>query len=275
MSRFLSGFALVGALVLVLGPPAALPAHAGGASPFCYNLDFVNNTAEDATGLLAKFGAIQRVDEVYTGGWNPFGAPTPASGYDPQTDTYTLEFTDGPAYAGDTVHAGLCTDSPVLQRPATGNVPPLAWQAAGGRVTPDPPFVGIRWTWTGPNTAGVELVNQGSADVTLMTVNLLDPGEPLALEDLIPSVVAGLPILDELITEPTPLAAGGIESSRRAFVSGTAAAGAGVFGTTASAVNRPVVLEVDYQADDDPGNVGHLYVQALTPSRVYLPMVLR
>ena len=46
-----------------------------------------------------------------------------ASGYDPQTDTYTLEFTDGPAYAGDTVHAGLCTDSPVLQRPATGNVP--------------------------------------------------------------------------------------------------------------------------------------------------------
>ena len=58
-------------------------------------------------------------------------------------------------------------------------------------------------------------------------------------------------------------------------MSGTAAAGAGVFGTTDSAVNRPVVLEVDYQADDDPGNVGHLYVQALTPSRVYLPMVLR
>ena len=112
MSRFLTRFALVGALVLVLGPPAGLPAHAGGQSPFCYNVDFANNTSEDATGLLAQFGGIQHVDEVYTGGWNPFGAPTPASGYDLQTDAYTLEFTGGPAYTGDTVHAGLCTDSP-------------------------------------------------------------------------------------------------------------------------------------------------------------------
>jgi hypothetical protein len=274
MSRFLAGLALV--VVLVLGPPAPLPAQAGGVSPFCYNLDFLNDTGEDATGLLARFGGIQRVDEVYTGAWNPFGAPTSASGYDPQTDMYTLEYTGGPAYAGDTVHTGLCTDSPVLQRPATANVPPLAWRTAGGPTAPDPLFVGVRWTWTGPDTAGIELFNQGPADVTLMAVNLLDPGEPLVLEDLVPSVVAGLPLIDELITEPTPLAAGGMPSSRRAFAPGVVTAAAGPFGTTASAVGRPVVLQVDFQADDDPGNLGHLHVQALTPSmHVYLPMVLR
>jgi hypothetical protein len=275
MNRFLLRLALVVVLVLVLGPSMLPSAHADGASPFCYNLDFANNTAEDATGLLAHFGGIQRVDDVYIGVWNPFGSPTPASGYDAQTDTYALEFAGGPAYAGDTVHAGLCTNSPVLQRPTTGNVPPLSWQTAGGRVTPDPLFVGVRWTWSGPNTAGIEFFNQGPVGVTLMAVNLLDPSEPLALEDLIPSVVAGLPIIDELITEPMPLAAGGMVSSRPAFVQGAAAAAAGSFGVTASALNRPVVLEVDYQADDDPGNVGHLYVQALTPAWVYLPLVLR
>jgi hypothetical protein len=275
MSRFLAGFALVVVLVLVLVPPAALPVHAGGAAPFCYNVDFVNNIAEDAMGLLAQFGGIQHIDEVYTGDWNPFGAPTSASGYDPKTDTYTLVFAGGLAYAGDTVHAGLCTDSPSLQRPATGNVPPLVWQTVGGRVPPDPLFVGVRWTWNGPNIARVELLNQGPTDVTLMAVNLLDPGEPLALEDLIPSVVAGLPMIDELITEPTPLAVDSMVSFHHAFVPGAAAAFAESFGTAASAVKRPVVLEVDYQADDDPGNVGHLYVQALTPSWVYLPLVLR
>ena len=134
MSRFLAGFALVVVLVLVLGPPAALPVHAGGAAPFCYNVDFVNNIAEDAMGLLAQFGGIQHIDEVYSGDWNPFGAPTSASGYDPKTDTYTLVFAGGLAYAGDTVHAGLCTDSPSLQRPATGNVPPLVWQRLAERA---------------------------------------------------------------------------------------------------------------------------------------------
>ena len=162
MNRFLLRLALVVVLVLVLGPSMLPSAHADGASPFCYNLDFANNTAEDATGLLAHFGGIQRVDDVYIGVWNPFGSPTPASGYDAQTDTYTLVFAGGPAYAGDTVHAGLCTDSPSLQRPTTGNVPPLAWQTAGGRVTPDPLFVGVRWKWSGPNTAGDRVLQPGA-----------------------------------------------------------------------------------------------------------------
>ena len=246
-----------------------------GPSRYCYNWDFLNNTGAEATGLVVRLQGVKAVAEVYTGSANPFGAPDAGSGYDGGTGVYTLSFSGGPANAGDTVHIGFCADVPLLRASDNPSLPPFFWKSGTDRIEPAPIFVGVRWTWAGPTSVQIDLFNDGPADLTIMSVNLYDPDQSLALEDLVPGVVDGLSLIDELITEPELLPAGSLAASGRALV---AVGSAGIASPSAIPVfggNHPLVLEVVAAAADDPGNVAHIYVQALTPTQVYLPIILR
>lgn len=271
MNRFLLGLFL--ALALVVGPPAATSAGVDVPDRFCYNWGFLNNTSVDADGLQARLASIQVIGEVYTGSWNPFGDPLPGSGYNPKTDSYLLAFSGGPAYTGDLVYLGFCTDA-AMGRTSSATSAPLIWQMGGAQATPAPLFLGVRWTWVGLNSVQIQIFNDTPVAMTLLTANLLDPGEALPLGDLTGEITAGLPLLQELLAEPLALPAG----SMAAFsypISASAATASGNAAVATWLSDQPLVLEAVAVADDDPGNQTSLIAQARAPLRYYLPVLLR
>jgi hypothetical protein len=267
MNRYLLGLTL--ALLLLLGPPRPLQtAAAESPGRFCYAWGLLNNTGVDADGLQARFKGVQTISSVYAGSFNPFGEPLPSSGYNPKSDSYFLQFEGGLAFAGDPVTLGFCTASATAR--AGSDAWPVSWWEAGSPSAPAPRLVGIRWVWDGGAGALIDLYNDQSDPLTIMMANLLDPGEALALDDLTGDVVRGLPVLAELISEPLPLAGNGLVSlSYPPPVSVTRSESSALLGS-----NQPLVLEVVALADDDPGNLTTLYIQAVAPARVYLPTLL-
>lgn len=258
MNRLLLGLYL--ALVLVIGPSAATPTRAEAPDRFCYNWGFLNNTPVDADGLRARLASIQTVGEMYTGLWNPFGAPLPVSGYNPKTDSYLLAFDGGPAYAGDLIYLGFCTGAATVRSAGTGDSP-LTWQVGSQQAAPAPLFLGVRWTWVGRSGVQIQIYNDNPLAITLLTANLLDPGEALPLDDLTQDVVPGLSPLQDLLAEPLALPAGSMAT----------------FTYTAAPwlADQPLVLEAVAAADDDPGNLTSLIAQARAPLQFYLPVLLR
>ncbi len=273
MNRTVAHLALALAILLAL-PLAASASAAGAPDRFCYTWGFLNNTSQDADGLQASFRGIRSIGETYAGVWNPFGAVLSGSGYDPKADAYTLIFGGGPAYTGDTVYIGFCTAAAGVRAAPPGATPTILWRAGGTPLAEAPLFIGVRWAWNGGAGGQVQLFNDQADAVTLMSVNLLDPGAgaALALEDLTQEGVAGLPIMQELAADPIPLAAG--DTTTLAFSAATAA-GMRAQAPAATISPRPLILELVIASDADPGNTARLYVETSTPVSAYLPLMLK
>ncbi len=232
---------------------------------YCYNWDFLNNTGLDANGLSIRLAGVVTYSAVYTGAMNPFGAPDPASGYDAGARAYTLIFSNGTALAGTPVQLGLCTDQTVLALDPGGATPPFTWFVDGQPQAAKPPFAGLAWRWLYRTRLQVQLTNDPQVSMTLMTLNLLDGGDKLSLDDLNEQVAAGLPLVGVLAQDPLPLGLGGSTTVDVAFDA-----------STLPEPNHPYVLQAVLADDEDPGHVIHLYSQSLSPlATMYLPVIRR
>ncbi len=262
MNRPILRLALVVAILLALPFVASTSAADSTAGRFCYVWSFLNSTAADADGLQARFQGVQELNAIYAGSLNPFGDPLPASGYNPKFNSYFLQFAGGTIYAGDQAGIGFCTGSSSAR--TGGTTTPASWWLGSTAVEPAPLLIGARWIWSSSMAGQIQLFNDRSEALTLLSASLLDPGgggAALALDDLTQDAAAGLTVLQELIAEPLSVSAGA--STLLSFFSG------------AGGASRPLVAEIVYASDGDPDNVARLYMQASTPVPAYLPLVLR
>ncbi len=274
-------------ILMALGPPlaialllavftgaAALPAvqagpHVAAVLPdrYCYNWDFLNNTAQDADDLHIRLKGIQHVSRVYTGPLNPFGAPDASSGYDPATDSYALNFSNGVVPNGYPVHIGVCTDRPALRLYSLQEGPEIAWTAGGRKLQPAPLSVDLAWQWVSQTHLRVHLYNRQDVPLLLFGLNLLDAEAPLELDDLNADGVAALPMVADLAPEVQRLPPKA-DSFFDVFFDAQA--------VSFPAPDHPLVLEANLAAEDDSGNTLHLYSQGLAPlNRAFLPRVLK
>jgi hypothetical protein len=242
---------------------------------YCYSWDFTNNTGQDVNDLHIRLTGIQTVTNVYMGPENPFGAPDASSGYDAGTNTYTLNFGNAIVPDGETAQVGLCTSQPVLALDEGGPAP-FTWTVDGVSQAAQPLFTGLAWHWLNRNHLQVQLTNNPQVSMTLMSLNLLDAGDKLGLDDLNDPVVSGLPMVSEFAPDPVPLDPGATSSFDVFFelpvVTGNPQA------STAALLepNHPYVLEAVLAAQDDPGNTIHLYSQTLSPlAAVYVPIAVK
>ncbi len=249
---------------------------AGAASQrYCSNWDFYNNTGQAVNDLHVRLKGVQTVSEVYTGTLNPFGPPDNTSGYVTATGVYNLNFSGAWVNESDKVHLGFCTDSPLLRLDTQGGTPPFEWTLTGTQVLSNPLFIGLEWNWPTPPHLHLQVVNEQPFSMTLFTLNLLDAGNMLALDDLNGDVADQLSLAMELSPTPTVLAPN-----------------AGTFfdvyfdaaGTTDPASmmapllepDHPYVLEAIMEPTDDPGNTVRVFSQALSPlAPLYLPVIRR
>jgi hypothetical protein len=240
-------------------------------SRYCYNWDFQNTTDQDADDLHIELTGISAVGDVYAGPLNPFTQYTVTA----SAGKLTLDFGGGTVIPGDIAHIGLCSPTPLLRLATGGALPPFQWTANGAPLQPSPMFVGLQWSWQDRRNLRVQLFNDQPVTVTLMSLNLLDAGEPLSLDDLSADIANQLPMATEVITEPRTLAPG--ESSFFDVFFDLTLTGAHVFQPLGSppASSQPFVLQVEVAAEDDPGNTAHLYAQGLALPLVYMPAVLR
>ncbi len=158
--------------------------------------------------------------------------------------------------------------------PWDSNPPPFAWTLNGAVVPPSPLFTGLEWNWPQPQHLRLRVVNEQPFTVTLSTLNLLDAGNMLSLDDLNGEVVGQLPMTLELLQTPLMLAPRADSFFDVFFTLGGQ--------TTPSDMapllepNHPYVLETDIASADDQGNLAHLYTQVLSPLiPLYLPIIRR
>ncbi len=227
-------------------------------SEYCYSWDFNNSTGQDATGVHLRLSGISTVQQVYTDTLNPFGALDPSSGYDPGTNTYRFNFDNGAVYDSDQVHLGLCTNRPQLR---LGNVASAAaWLSGTTELPPAPLFAGIEFNWLNRNEVLVNVVNEQATTMTLDIADALQPEVLLPLDDLTSDVAQQLPLVTELITDPLTLPPLASQA----------------FDVQLTALNQPIVFEVQLSREDDPGDVVHLLAQTMVPGwQVFLPVILR
>ncbi len=266
LSWLLALILMAGVVIEWHGPPlgSAQAAPQAAPSPTCYAWDFYNNTGHDATGLVANLSGVLAISDVYTGPFNPFGAPSPSSGYDPATGVYTLIFSNGTAYAGTLARIGICTDSPIFH--LAGVSPAIYWVLQGLPLADAPLFVGMETTWFGPNQLQVRLYNEQSTPLTLFSLTASLPPDILALDDLNDEVVSGLPLVNDAISDPLELAGGGMASFTILF---------NETGVTLVS-GQPVILEAALSTDADPGDTITLVAEVSPPAaQVYLPVVAR
>jgi hypothetical protein len=229
---------------------------------YCYAWDFTNDTGEDADDLHIWLQGVRQVTEVYAGSENPFGLPTAGSGYNAGLNAYHLEFTGGPAFAGDTVRLGVCTAAPTLRLSATDTTPPFYWSAQGRVLQPAPLFAGLSWEWHTDGSLRLSVHNAGTAPLVLWSLDVLTAEQPLALDDLNDANLSGLAVAAALVTEPITITAGG------AHVFDIAAAA--LFGGGAW------LAELTITDEDDLAHEAHLFSQAVPPSAViYMPTFLK
>jgi len=117
--------------------------------------------------------------------------------------------------------------------------------------------------------------------MTLMSLNLLDAGAPLELDDLNAALASHLPMVSNLAPYPMLLPPNAnsffdvffdvfVDPGNQAILSNAPEPDH----VALLDPYHPYVLEVVLAADDDPGNVIHLYSQALSPPEtVYLPII--
>lgn len=236
---------------------------------YCSNWDFRNNTGQDVNDLHVRLKSVKNVSDVYTGTLNPFGSPDGTSGYDAGTDTYRLNFSGATVFDSDQIQIGLCTDAPLVRLGQPS--PSFYWTLTGTQVLSNPLFAGLEWNWQSRSYLRVHVVNEQNISMTLMTLNLLDAGNALTLDDLNSDVTNQLPIALEILSDPQPLAPNG-DSFFDVFFDVTQP-------PTRTALlepNHPYVLEVTLAADDDPGNTAHLLSQGLSPLiPLYLPVIIK
>lgn len=119
----------------------------------------------------------------------------------------------------------------------------------------------------------MRVVNEQPFTVTLSTLNLLDAGNMLSLDDLNGDVVGQLPMTLELLQTPLMLAPRADSFFDVFFTLGGQAMPPNM--APLLEPNHPYVLEADIFGDDQ-GNVAHLYTQALSPLIPrYLPIIRR
>ncbi len=267
---------VAGGVAFALGGSGRAAGDIAPAERYCYSWDFTNNTGQDVNGLHVRLAGVQTVGSVYLGPENPFGAPDASSGYDAGTGAYTLIFGGAPVADGDTVQIGVCTSVPLLALGPSGKEPAFTWTADGVPLATRPLFAGLEWQWAGHNQLEVQVTGDAQVSTTLLSLNLLDAGTRLGLDDLNGPVVSGLPLVSQFVTDALPLdpgSAGDFGVSLSApFIPGGA-----VISTLARLEpSHPYVLEAVLAAQDDPGNSIHLYSQALSPwAAVYVPVAIR
>lgn len=239
---------------------------------YCSNWDFLNNTGQDVNDLHVRLKSVRSVTDVYTGTLNPFGAPDNTSGYEAATDVYRLNFSGATIYDSDQVQIGLCTDAPLLRLDASSQSP-FVWTKDNTTVTPNPFFAGLEWNWLDPTHLRIRIVNEQPLTMTLMTLNALDAGNVLALDDLNGDVSSQLPLVSELLSTPMTLAPGA-DSFFDVFFSASAnAARSNRPGSLDP--NHPYVIEAVMSDANDDGNRVRLYAQSLSLSMSYLPAIFR
>ncbi|HZY43437.1 MAG TPA: hypothetical protein VFF70_01710, partial [Anaerolineae bacterium] len=195
--------------------------------------------------------------EVYTGTFNPFGAPS-SSGYDAVNDTYNLTFTNGSAGDSDLVRLGACADRSSLRLGLPS--PAFYWTLTGTRTLPDPLSAGLNLNWVDHTHVQIDLFNEQAITLTLWSLNVLDPDQKLALDDLSDDIAALLPMASEVVTDPITLLPSANPSFNTAVLLG----------------NHPYVIEAVLSAEDDPGNLIHVLAQITSPAfNLYLPLVLK
>jgi hypothetical protein len=225
--------------------------------PTCFSWDFLNNTGQDLDGVRIGLKGIPSITEVYTGTFNPFGAPS-SSGYDAVTDTYNLTFTNGSAAASDLVRLGACADRSSLRLGSPS--PAFYWTLTGTRTLPDPLSAGLSLNWVDQTHVQIDLFNEQAISLTLWSLNVLDPVQKLALEDLGDDIAMLLPLASEVVTDPVTLLPSASQSFNAAVLLG----------------NHPYVIEAVLSAEDDPGNLIHVLAQSTSPTfYIYLPLTLK
>ncbi len=238
-------------------PSIAAPQTLTAAASTCFSWDFLNNTGQDLDGVRIGLKSIPSITEVYTGTFNPFGAPS-SSGYDVVNDTYNLTFTNGSVSASDLVRLGVCADQAGLRLGLPS--PAFYWTLTGTHTSPDPLAAGLSLNWVDQTHAQIDLFNEQAITLTLWSLNVLDPDQKLALEDLSDDTALLLPLASEVVTYPVTLP----PSASQAF---TAAVLLG---------NHPYVIEAVLSAEDDPGNLIHVLAQTASPPfNIYLPLTLK
>ena len=196
------GLVLV-ALALVLlrssAPQAlAMPAAVGNdPDRYCYTWQVFNGTGQDANDLHIGLQSMVNVSQVYTGSYNTFGPADSSSGYDSAADSYKLNFSNATVAPAETMLVGLCSDHGTLAL-GPSNPSPLYWSADGVPLDPAPLFIGLDWNWRSPHSLHLGLVNSGNVTVTLLALNMLDPGNKLALEDLNGDVASSLAPVNDM-----------------------------------------------------------------------------
>lgn len=283
LPRFATPLALLSVVVLLgmtalAGPPlgkvqAAL-APTVSVNAYCYNWDFKNNTGQDATDLHVRLKGVRTIGGVYIGPLNPFGAPDVTSGYDATAGVYNLNFSGYTAPSGQLVHIGVCTDSPILRFEAGSGLPPFYWTIGGQPISPAPLAFGLAWDWQNRRHLRLTLRNSQQVTVTLMSLELLDPGMALELDDLNADTASTLSLATMLIDDVTilrPLS----DSFFDVFFDS-----AGASGQLGSAQLleplHPYVLVAAGEAQDDAGNTFNLFSQSFSPPvNFYLPLVLK
>jgi hypothetical protein len=234
------------------------PAALGDASETCFTWDFLNNTGQDVNDLHIRLKGIPAIDAVYTGTLNPFGEADGTSGYDAGNDTYNLNFSNSTAYGSDKVQLGVCSDRSGLRLGTPA--PAFFWTLTGTQQLPDPLFAGMILNWTDHTHAQLDLYNEQSLTLTLMSLTVLDADQPLPLDDLTDDIATLLPLANDLL--PDPIAMGPLSNQ--------------AFNVEVPVANHYYVIEATLAAEDDPGNVIHVLAQSLAPPyNLYLPLVLK
>ena len=247
--------------------------------PNCYTWGFLNNTDQDANDLHLRMTGVVNLTSVYTGTMNPFGLPD-SSGYDPITQTYHLDFSNATAGTGEQVMLGFCSSASEVHLDVPRDTPPFYWSLDGQALQPAPLFVGVKWNWQDASHVQITLENSNGITLTLMSLNLLEPGVALPLEDLSDEIAAMLPMTSELAPDVQVLAPGGslvfdvappTALARPNFTFAPAAS----FAEAALQPMQPYVLQALLAAEDDPGNVVYLVSQSNSPPLFLFMPVLR
>ncbi len=252
---------IFGAMAAARAPTSA-PSHAAphtltAAASTCFSWDFLNNTGQDLDGVRIGLKSVRSITAVYTGTFNPFGAPS-SSGYDAVNDTYNLTFTNGSVAASDLVRLGICADRSSLRLGSPS--PAFYWTMTGTRQPPDPLVAGLSLNWVDQTHVQIDLFNDQAITVTLWSLNVLDPDQKLALEDLSDDTALLLPLASEVITNPVTLLPSTSQSFNAAVLLG----------------NHPYVIEAVLSTEDDPGNLIHVLAQTASPPfNIYLPLTFK
>ena len=229
-------------------------------TPSCYTWDFLNDTGQDADGLVINLKGIPSVSDVYTGVNNPFGAPI-SGAYITSTDVYSLTFGNGSVPDSGMAQMGICASQPALR---LATQPAFYWTVSGNPASPGPLFAGLDFNWVDSNHLQVHLYNQQSITLTAYSFSVLLPSSPLTLDDLNDGIASTLPMASDQVSDPLVLPGGASKTFDITFKDG----GEQV------AFGAPILLEAVLSTQDDPGDAIHLIAQTTQPfSQLYLPVI--